>query len=374
MKFEDLIIVKAPQRKKKAARKWPADPSDRGKLLARRRTGGIRFYDLGYMLDGAEYVNLPFVDFHSTEDIDDTAEIAGVATLTIDLFDDLNELIFAVTQEDWPTTFKQLDDTYIDNYGTTFGSSMFVTYKGTGYFLSSSTAWNGEIFRPNGAVTNDSFLFQANSRLFTSFSLNGVGSSSYKVTIENNYAADEVVFVPSNSMDVFLVPSFIDAIIQHVHDHTPHPLFPELVSYGETDALDNLRFVYPREVLFDESVEVYGEYLTGWNWSRAPIPEPNDTAAAYEDAYRMETYWKTFGGLRAGREVFVLGENPPSPPFPIPVANFQAEADFPAPPGRPPGVLGEAASGFINVTGTMNGALLAIIKQGASYYYVWRDV
>lgn len=307
------------------------------------------------MKSGLTYIDLPFVDPQSANPI-----TSGIfATLTDAYHEQVRDLIFAVPVEDWAENFYQIDDAY-NLYGAVFGFTASVGYKGEVYFLTDASVWNGERLIPDGAATNNAFSVSFNGRLFPGFSVNAVGSTA-KVTALPDYTADAVTFTPTKHMDVFLPPALMPVRLVAVHTRTVPPLPAPTVETNDT--LDKLRFVYPRELIHDEGVSIYGQYLTG-----APNWKSDGTGnTTYANIWGITDYWKGRHGVRAGR--FAASTWSVLAP-----ANYATAAMYPAPPSLPPDPTTYSLEGEFTVETPRNGTLLAVIKQGSNIYYIWQDV
>lgn len=332
-------------------RKTAAHPSRKPRRFGRRRTGGIRLWDLGFLVSGG---NLPFVDPDAEESIE-----GGLATLTLAYYDQIQSLIFAVDQSEWKTAFKQIDDTYRD-YGTNFGHPSFpfaISYKGTGYTMDQPEVFDGTTFRPNGAESSDEFRVITNTHVFHQIRANVIGGN--RITAVLDYAADEVAFTPSKSMDVFVVPALIDATLSSVHGVVLD--LGDIVIYFISDSLDALRFIYPRDSTYNY---LEGDIL----WDRSI--EANSDLAHYQAAWEVTEYWKANYGLRAGREIY---DNPTTTFEELDPADYANGTLYPEPPTMPPLESTETLRAEFNPTTPLAGALVGIIKKGSEYYYFWQN-
>lgn len=354
MKIEHLITVKTRGKGKKRKPRWPVDPSDRSKLLIRRRPGGIRFWDVGYVWDGAKYITLPYTDPNSGNSISNDGVVVpgwvNFDALTTAHYDPLHESILDYPTDTWKAVFHQIDDTYF-TYETPN-----VIYRGTLYSLSDPDVWNGDRFLPNGPTPDDSFSVGADQRFFYGFDL-GINT---KITNDPTYGSSPVAFVPSKNMDVFLAPNLNKAGLEVTHTY----IMP--IADFTNDALDYLRVIHPREVIFDDSLPIYQYDLEGIAFTYSTS---GGTLAEYEAVYNFTQYWKENYGYRALRGVrdTFLGDTITD----LDPALYAVGATFPAPPSTPPSTATMSAQ--LLTESALNGNLIAVILKGGIYYYVWAD-
>lgn len=121
MKIEHLITVKTRAKDKKPPQKWPVEPSDRSKLLIRRKAGFIEFYDLGQINIGTAespiWITHPWT-FPATLSVSGTT-LTDVSEMTTAQFHSsfITDEILAVPREDWSTTFRKLEYEDAESYG-----------------------------------------------------------------------------------------------------------------------------------------------------------------------------------------------------------------------------------------------------------------
>ena len=349
-----VTVLSTPQ--KKQGQRWPVRPSKRAKYIARRPSRGIRFWDLGSVLSGDTYIDLPYLDPHAGDTILHTTSAAPPLGLFDSLssshYDNITTQIFAYGLPDWKSTFFQIDDTY------QYYETARITYKGTIYTLDDPTVWNGQRLLPNGAATDNSFIVSIGSgRFFTDLDVSAV-----KITTVFDYSASSASFTPSKNMDVFLVPNLMRGFLEASHDY----VLP--IADYTLDALDYLRFIYPRGVFRDSGLDIYGYDLTfnAFSWSNG------DDVSVYTPVYNVTSYWKTNFSYRALRGVHdtFLGDTITA----LDPANYADASDFPAPPSLPnyPTGGGTLLADFVSED-PISGALLAVILKGGVYYYCWQN-
>jgi hypothetical protein len=332
-------------------------PRKRREIFSRRGGGGIRVWDMGYVLDGDEYVTLPYIDPYSADPIGHVTTVAP-GWMDFDLLSSahyvpIHEAVLAYPTEEWTETFKQIDNTYL----TTYGAAPLVSYRGRLYDLGDSDVWDGDRFLPNQSALNTSFAAQLESRFFSGFGAGGAFSN--RITAEPDFAADEVTFIPSNTMDVFMVPNLMQARLESIHALN--------LGTGEytSDGLDFLRVIYPREVIHDSDLGIYQYDLEG----NAFDYTNGDPAEDYEPIYNITEYWRENYAFRALR-----GESLDFLPDVITEIDPALYAPgFPAPPTLPSYPTAVSLFGQFITEDPLAGNLTAVIKKGSTYYYFWQD-
>lgn len=350
----DKLIINILGKEKTSDKKTAVFPSKKPRRFGRRRTGGIRFWDLGYVLNGDQYVNLPFVDPHSGEPILTSAlEYPLFDTLTSAYYSQLATLVQEVPVAEWKANYKRVDSVYTDV------EPLIMIYRGVTYNTDSTSAWDGETFRPNEPPTDDAFFLFSN-RKFEVFNLNSVGTT-FKATTEPDYSADTATFVPSANMDVFLMPNLHNISLNLRHTNIG-------VGTQTRDYLNVLRYIYPRdEVLHDPTHPIYGFTLDSVRWTRS-FPDEDDLEE-YEVVHPITRFWQSVDNARALRAVVVAEV----PTFSALSVNAYADAGkYPDPPSMP----GDADTIEMGYSRSANfalaGSLVAVIKKGGVYYYVWQ--
>jgi hypothetical protein len=356
------INTKAAEDDKKTA----VFPSRRRWKPGRRRRSGIRFYDMAYIFDGVNWTQLEFTDPESGNSI---PVPPGLATLTIDYFNQIRDTILAIPTDEWKTTFRLIDEDYgaIGPSGT--GGIPVVHYRGESY-LFTDDEWNGDVFKPSNSPSTDLFNISFDNRVTVNLELNG-GADAFKITTEPDYTADAVTLIPSNNMDVFLAPNLMSADIRAVHHWSLHPPAMVLVGHSVTDILDDLRFLYPRELFLEPLSTYYGESIPE-QFAWGSISGYTNLLPEYTTAYNTTTMWRDhFGGVRAAQSTFdiVAGTSQAD----IPPSTVADVALYPVPPSMPTGSTVILEGSFLGAT-PINGTLAGAIKKGSTFYYVWFDV
>jgi hypothetical protein len=353
---EYIVTIKDRSRLKKQRRKTLVLPAKRGEIFGRRRPVGIRIWDMGYLLDGSSYINLPYVD----PNISNPVPWPYVSPTLAD-YDQIRSLVFAVPEDEWKTTFKQIDSTYGSQYGSVLGHPILVIYRGTTYLLNDTTVFDGDKLTPNGATPTEQFRVSINTALSRGFTINGPGQVP-KVTSELDYSADAVSFTPSRKMDVFLMPALVQVSLFAIYNYSGS-------GYTE-DFLNYLNVIYPRDIFTELDLDIAELEAVGFSWYWLQINPP--PIPAYEIAYKKTAFWRDNHGLRAMRDSYTGsgGHSYAS----IATNNYAPFSSYPAPPSYP---INDGSvislDGIIGNIVEMPGVLLAVIKKGNSTYYVWQD-
>lgn len=343
-------------------KKTAVHPSRKARRFGRRRVGGIRFWDLGYILEDEVYRTLPFIDPNSGNVIPHLSEVSPswvtFEFLTTDHIDTLHGLIFDQPLATWKDTFYKIDNRY------QLYQVPSVVYRGTSYSLGDADVWDGERFLPNGAVSDNSFAVNFGDNFFTAFSINRLGENT-KVTLEQSPTADEVEFVPSRTMDIFMAPHLIKTRLEAAHSIV-------LPSADFTiEHMDYLREVYPREVIHDNSLDIYEYNLLGTHSYSVDSGSGGGTLEQYETVWNITEYWRANYGYRALRgQVDGLNDIITV----IDPDDYASPLIYPEPPTFPtfPGA-NYLLTEFTKETAWPAPVLLAVILKGGVYYYVWSD-
>lgn len=366
MRFEKLITILAGRKKPGGEQKSPVRPSVIKRPLARRRLGGIRFWDLGYIKSGEEYINLPYTDTLSalpvTWNTDNTRNNSraytpmGLADYQASLYD----TIFDVPVEEWTENYKQIDET-MTQYKT-----LNVIFNAVGYTLTTASAnWSNGVFRP------DSFGAGLIAIDWEDLAIASLGNSTpgaLKVTAEYDYSASEVAFTFGRNCDIFIVPAVYDLRAYVTINLPTSPVT------GHQELLNELTGIGPREAFFDPSHE-YFERVEGFNtiqsWGLG------GSGADYTTVHDLVRYWQEYEPHRA-RQAARSGPtlSPIYTDAPLAVADFAPIAQWPDPPFSPDttGYVTYALTVFSTQhAGAETGRLLAVVKQSGQYYYIWAN-
>lgn len=201
MKIEHLITIKRDPAKKKRRQRWPVDPSDRSRLLARRRQNRfLNVYDLGQYANGTDtnlhtwnrQIVLPYTVLYTgagrTLRISATFDPPGVDNLA-NRTATWNDDYLALDVESWPDTFKDITED-LDDYDISIdGFNRYVSGKG----LVSDTNIETIAVVPgtDTSLLRDQWFYKTRNHYFTS---------------DPEPGADEVEFTFDKTCDLFLVP------------------------------------------------------------------------------------------------------------------------------------------------------------------------
>lgn len=190
MKFETLITIKGRDKRKKPAKKWPVDPSERSKLLARRRRPHkvLRIFDLGQYADGTDVDYIYFV-----QPFPENFFAFMPDTATFSLNADWNDDLFAVDYETWPDVFKNISETAETDYNISILGEFEYRSSVGGLVPMESGA------RPEVAVSSGEY--------FPVWEL-----AELKYTREPDFSSAGVSFTYDSDCDLFLAPMLHDRV------------------------------------------------------------------------------------------------------------------------------------------------------------------
>lgn len=308
--------------------------------LPRRKpkTSGLKFYDLGY-IQGEPYFDLPFSSLPTLEN----NFASPVRAVNRDDYEARDSFLFDFTPpEDYAATFSQI----IKTQGTIY--DLRVSNGVTTFILnSSSDKWNDQ----NLIVLDASFFSQSvfeiicPNQFFHSFKLKGTGRN--KITTVFDFNADDfTTFIPTKTMTIYLLPELIFSVGQAINGTPNYRL-----NYFYT--------IFNRAMFFNLMDDFYGYEING-TWTGNPSDSTN-----YLKAWQATLVQKAKTSARAFNNSFA---NPN-------IVNMNLSDYPPAYYTTPPAV--PSGGGFLtavmaNATPVPNEALLAIIKQGSQYYYIWK--
>lgn len=365
MRREHVITIKSDPTAKPSGQQDVVRPSKRGKSLARRLQGRIRLYDMGYWNNGG-WETIPYYDPLRDDNITTILpsppasvheSIFPIATAA--QFEGRDDIIFGVPMEDWTTTFKLVDSAYAAV------TRPFISWNGTTYNLADDPPeWNDGVLTPPGSFSSGFAAGLGEGPLDLGGLLDYVWGynpydTSYKVTTERDYSADAVAFTPGRKMDVFIFPSFNEAIA----------FWTLFSTFDEFFAV--FRILRSREWAFDPGYEYYQiDLATQWSGHGLPI---------YEDVFAVINYVKEYyPSVRAGYTP--VGPAPPATWTLTDPVTFPNSASFPPPPSLPPSGLINASiiapiqdiTAGISLDITVPGVLRSVIRKGGRYYYFWQ--
>lgn len=164
-------------------------------------------------------------------------------------------------------------------------------------------------------------------------------AASLKFTATPAYSADAVDFSPSKTMDIGLMPT---------------------LAYQKGRAA------------YDESGSLIVQHLNGFSATAVRNGRALDySGGTYQTFYMLQDFMLDDPNARAFEP-----EPSPGPPYwqTLPLGSYRPASKFPAPPSTPPGPFD-----FIDVTQLSDwvlipgGTLIAVIRKGGSFYYVWKN-
>lgn len=386
MKFETLITITSDDERKKRARKWPVDPSDRSKLLTRRRGGYINFYDCGMIVDDSEpegYRQIDLQHIPATITSPGSSEPAGYNAA-------LRDIIFDEPVENWKNFYKRITPD-MQTAGASWdfilwrtvppGNTLEIIVRTPSNWTQSGLKLPGNFFQ-TGASTPG---LRIGSSVVLWHEFGTWGAFQTKITETYDFAADEVDIEPSNSMDIFMIPMpvFIQSEARYFDSYVlpQPPSDPGEVSH--TEQLNYFWQLMPREVLFDDhpiwfhvvngTVEA-GGLVTDIDFT---LNDPSDAEVPIEYTPPRISSWQSF--LDVARYMAELDSNrskhttSPGSTTTGDGGDYLASFDrnsYPNTYGAGGQVMASAEWRFLQKS-EQSGTLKAVIRQGGQYYYVW---
>jgi hypothetical protein len=364
--YEKVITIKGRKVVGTPEQQKPPHVVKYSKPLARRKRSGIRFYDLGWIKDGDDWITISYEDALTatalTYNSDGTRNNSRKANpLTLADWQILFDAIFEIPVEEWAENYRQITEEHTQYW------AMSVSFRGSGYSLSTASShWSNGIFRPTvsgSGTTSVNWLLA-----FATLELTG----AVKVTSIYDYSASAVPFTLSANCDIFLIPHIFYRYAEATAYLTGIPVI------GYTSALNDLSGLAPRDALLETSHPYFG-LLEAWN-NNPSWADGVQTGGTYTDIHNLINYWKTYHPTRArqaNRNGAVYTDTA------LNVADFAPSADWPAPPSTPSLVgygqkIITAHSGTIPHTGSATstplfGRLFGVVRQGGQFYYFWED-
>lgn len=334
--------------------------------LHRRKVSGIRFFDLGYIKSGDAWVNLPFVDPLAALPLELNTYNGAIKNqrtfIESDLYEYTRDLIYQIPQEEWTRNYKQIDDTLTSQ---TF--AMAVYFRGNFYELkAASDYWQNGVFKPDKPdftdFTPEELPLGDVGFLFNPFGYLTTGGAGSKITTTLDYDAPAVTdFVPSKTMDVFLMPLYFASQVTQTEAVT---------GLYKRHLLNLLAMIAPREALLDPSHPFYGRMVGSTTGGAANYGfgtnHSYNAASGDPEINRQQQgvreYLLAYEGRRAAERI---------------LTNGNAWSGGPMPPGDyGDGMTNEKYAAFTSwnfATLTENGNLAAVIRQGGALYYCWLD-
>jgi hypothetical protein len=379
----DITIRRRPRRPDEPAR-GPLATRRQADELPRRLSGYVNFYDCGQIWDGSAWKDWTFTIDPNEAFTSTTADPIAV----IDGFDSSawaawSNNIFAIDAADWRTKYRKID--FADS--PKFGVSV---YNGRGGILSNSTTpdplnmlgpdnpeWSGRGLKP---IDKNNILVQNTGPLCLGF--NTYDTTNFKVTAVQDYSAPTVAVDLAKGADIFLIP---------------RPLFPQAIQEIGVGAAGRFAYLWagwstaPREIFFEKTLKRFvsspfaevpffqgyfanDPYESGgaWMFDAADI---GDLLAA-----DLANWIKT----RSNSNLYVQRGFPTTSG----TYGYESLANFPFAGSGPqpawPGIsylwepevsqfFRTAQSGVHGNRPMIAGILIAVIKTGQSFKYVWTN-
>lgn len=328
-------------------------------------TEGIRFYDMGWMLQDGVWQELPFVDPEKSVAMgNDGTQFTNIDNDgSASLYAIRDELIFDIPKEEWPTTFKLIDESIGDDY-TVFG----FWNEGGGMLNSSNPDFNAGVWTPDG----DFEYFGISYQVGYEAAYYGEGSVyGHYLTSEPDPNATPLTINLGKNFDVFILPRLIHFQGHMQLQRNVPPVFTELDRLGFHAAIS------PRYPYLDPTHPTYGTLVHPFaNSLQSSWNQSNPTAATdWPVIYKLFEYMRDYmaGPQRAGRMSYNHGTATYTFTTPMSLASFPNPTFWPAPPSTPINTSPNYNQGAVGFYDLAPGVpyLLAVIKLGNSYYYLW---
>lgn len=365
MKLDTIIQISAEDILGKR-RKGTINPRPQDEIWRRRLSGGIKFYDLGQILSGDTYIDLPYVDADRSMPVTDSLGGSGSTspfvpdTISSSHYTALEDLVFEVPIEEWKQNYRLIDSDYANT--TIPGATISVNYRGTTYDLSDF---------PDGKLkvsgdTNNAFIVSCNinSELFQ-----GIHTTFNKITTERDYSASAVAFVPSPKMDVFWMPEIAQPQVTTDYQF----IVTGSVTERHLDLLCSHTITWPRRETIDPTYDYFEfRYL---NSVFAVNPSWQDFGTP-DDPYDYERFYYGVRMIQQEQPYFArrydyTGSWSASS---ISTSDFMSDASlWVTPPSTPPKTYSQTRTlvGFSPLRNSVSGSLIAVIKNQGQYYYFW---
>lgn len=338
-----IEIDRAGQKNQKHAPKIP-----KGLISSRRENdyqarrlsfGNINFYDCGQIKSGEVWLDIGWQKIPNWTFISSNTYLE-VDELTLSDWQDLIDYLMLVSFEDFPATYRKLEYADAFRYGIQI-------YNGTDFFslAASNPKWTTSGLKVPLSSANFNLLAGSAFNTFGDISPTNI---SYKITSEFDYAAQAVSLSFNKPTDFFLVPMIIceSATSRIRFDGT-------LTGY--------LNYIYrpaSRETFLDNpllNAALPNPYFTYRSLSGVPVP---DTSLIFDEILALLA-------SRSGARHFKVG------------TGSAAVGDFP----NGDDIFFDGDGAAISTADLIDGAkatvpeggLLAFIKQGANWYYLWQS-
>lgn len=323
-------------------------PNDYLPRRKKRTNGFIQFYDLGQFVSEESWQDL---DFKVMPDMNlEFNNPSFGRDLELSDYQSLDDLITETPLADFETHFRKIEKTPgVDFQFGVFGSDFSYSF---GDIV--DTKWTTAGLELSDAELADSQLsFDCGYPIFQSFIL--TGDSKNKITSVYDAGSDAVAFTPGETDKYFLVPAL-------------------LATYGAAETTDlttgfdvnyYLNYFYR---LFPRAGFAAGQFGSGSAvYTRFPV---TNTLFYYNDAYTQSLIHRAFPGARAKKFTFTgFGVGDYSD---YDAADFPPADVFPTPPAMPDTSEAIRLNANFIQQDAPEGSLLAIIKQGENWFYVWK--
>lgn len=360
------IIIKRKPKSGGKRRRGPIAQPERKKYLPRRlRSNGITFYDLGQKLVSDQWEDINYFDYPAIDV--SIGHPSGLLAYGLSRWNDLEAKVFEVSVEDFKTTYRKLsfadaEKYYIDLY-TGDSTAWVYNWDPAKWY---SAARDGSRRKANGDVVAGGYWtekgltlpFEINDFALRETALFAGIRGQKKITAVRNYGASSVAgFKLSNSAEMFLMP---------------RPLWV----YGNDGGFDlqNRHGFYgmmfstlPREWMVNNSAISDSILQSQFANLQAFAPEAS-------------TFWSPFTGgnlnaITEGGAIFSEYQNQAGMRYFVFRAGYVSPSTFPAAGWHYVihyGTSGSNNWGDVSVSKNA-GALLAVIKQGGEWFYVWQS-
>lgn len=202
---------------------------------------------------------------------------------------------------------------------------------------------------------------------------------SSKITAEYDFNADEVTLVPSNNMDIFLIPRGV--FVQSEGRYFDNYVFPrppgDPSEVFHQELLNYFWRIMPREVFFEThalyaaiignaTIEGYEIQL---NFTPQDPDDPDVLLQFWEEFYDVMRHMSEYDDSRS-RHIQTPGgtTNGGGSAY----MNDFVRTSYPDTYGVGGRVMSSAITGFLEKN-PLSGTLKAVIKKGDQFYYVWRS-
>lgn len=313
--------------------------------LARRKKKGvyIQLYDLGRIKSGTAFVDLAFTLPNVNNGSLPILTASDAATYR-------DSIILAYDKDQWKNLFYRIHKNDVTDYDSKFGDIADSRYYfqlliGTDQFdLALSSKWTDQGIKLTESEAKVFALYSPLNLYFDEET--NLGSNEYlfipKFTTSYDYESEGVSFTPSQKMDVYLMPEFV-------------------ANFGRS--ITGNKTVYLNYFFNNHS---RSQFLINYNSESSTYINPNG-ANTYGDVTPMNlrsiAYFKQIPNNRSFVEI--MNEDESTTTYEGAGSEFAdtltSGAEF---------LNNQTVSGF---SGKTSGTLIAVIKQGENWFYMWND-